>query len=80
MDLLDATQKERAAVLDYSDAQALVSYHNYLRERQGLVPLAIETDLAGTLGILASLKFRFRQPRNDFTLSPDTLPPSRFRS
>lgn len=52
MDLLDTTQKERAAVLDYSDAQALVSYHNYLRERQSLVPLAIETNLAKTLGVL----------------------------
>jgi hypothetical protein len=52
MDLLDATRKERAAVLDYSDAQALVSYYNYLRERQGLVSLTPETDIAGTLGIL----------------------------
>jgi hypothetical protein len=52
MNLIDVTQKERAATLDHYEAQALVSYHNYLRERQGLVPLAAETDLAGMLGIL----------------------------
>ena len=52
MNLIDLTQKERAATLDYCDAQSLVGYHNYLRERQGLIPLATEKDLVGTLGIL----------------------------
>jgi hypothetical protein len=52
MNLIDVTQKERAATLDHCDAQALVSYHNYLRERQGFTPLATETDVAGALRIL----------------------------
>jgi len=52
MNLIDVTQKERAATLDYCDAQTLVSYHNYLRERRELIPLATEKDLAGTLGTL----------------------------
>lgn len=55
MNLIDVTQKERVATLDHSDAQALVSYHNYLRERQGLVPLAIESDMAKTLRVLYPL-------------------------
>lgn len=52
MNLIDVTQKERAAMLDHCDAQTLVSYHNYLRERQGFTPLATETDVVGTLRIL----------------------------
>lgn len=52
MNLIDVTQKERAATLDHCDAQTLVSYHNYLRERQGFTPLITETDVVGTLRIL----------------------------
>lgn len=52
MNLVDTTQKERAATLDYGDAHALISYQNFLRERQGLTPLARETNIAATLGPL----------------------------
>jgi hypothetical protein len=52
MNLIDVTQTVRAVTLDHYDAQALVSYHNYLREQQGIVPLVTETDLAGMLSVL----------------------------
>lgn len=52
MNLIDVTQKERAATLDHCDGQTLVSYHNYLRERQGFTPLPTETDMAGMLSVL----------------------------
>ena len=48
-------------------------------EKESRGSLVIESGGLGEEVYMASLKFCLRQPQNDFTLSWDTLPPSRFR-
>ena len=52
MNLIDVTQTGRKATLHNYDAQSLISFHNYLRERDGLAPLQADVQLARTLGAL----------------------------